>query len=106
MHKSRVTYARVRLPGGTVLPDGWTVISEDPFAVSGPCPKCLGDAYGPVLFIDGVATRELAESEPVATVIAECRCEYEHGDDGEMGCGRYWPVSIAAKSDPKGGGES
>lgn len=96
MHKGRVKYAQVRLPGGTPLPDGWTVISVDPFAVAGPCPQCLGDAYGPVLQVDDPGARELVESAPVATVIAECQCGYGHGEDGAKGCGRYWPVSIAA----------
>lgn len=44
MHKNRVKYARTRLPAGTPLPDGWKVISANPFAVAGLCPKCLGDA--------------------------------------------------------------
>ena len=93
MHKDRVKFARTRLPAGTQLPDGWKVVSENPFAVAGLCPKCLGDAYGPVLKNDS-ESRELAEEDPVATIIAECQCGSEHGEDGATGCGRWWPIAI------------
>jgi len=89
-HRSSVKFANVKLPGGTPLPEGWRLVSRDPFAVEGPCPTCLGDAVGPAIDFGD----ESVERDIVASVVAECRCGYEHGKADSSGCGRFWEVVI------------
>ncbi|WP_130013927.1 hypothetical protein [Serinicoccus sediminis] len=90
-HKDDVKYAAEIMPGGTPLPAGWKVVAKEPFAVSGPCPSCFGNAYGPLIkdFDDGEPDRELTRE-----IYAECSCGFSHGGDGATSCGRSWIVTL------------
>jgi hypothetical protein len=100
-HKDDLPYRTEILRGGQ-LPDGWTA-TENPdgtYAVSGPCPACFGDAYGPaisqldeevgddsLLYIDGPGTRS-------REILAACACGNEHTKSGATSCGREWGVRV------------
>jgi len=91
---------------GVRLPDGWTadMNGDGQFVVQGPCPTCLGDAYGPS--VPEVVTSSADASALLLAVIAPpprkhreilaaCCCGSEHGKDGAQSCGREWVVRLS-----------
>ncbi len=92
--------------GSGMLPDGWSadVDVTGIVTVSGPCPTCGGDAWGPPLptpesavTAESLVVANRPESQPhdqLRRVRAECHCGFEHGNDGADGCGRWWMVNV------------
>jgi hypothetical protein len=98
-HKDEVKYVEEILPGGVELPEGWTVeLADDTYVVSGPCPECLGKAYGPKLPGTDVPTSTVlrVDREPrsVREILASCACDSSHGKEGATSCGREWVVRV------------
>jgi hypothetical protein len=106
-HDKTVTFVAERLDSGD-LGSGWSaqVDGEGIVTVSGPCPVCHGDAYGPVLPSLQAAGAEESllvvgrppsqPDERLRRVRAECCCGSKHkGDeDASGGCGRWWYVNV------------
>ena len=79
------------------LPDGWrfTTDAAGQVAGSGPCPWCLGPAYGPPLLgVDSDAAPSTGE------FIAACSCGGPHGKDHESSCGRTFLVRAPRQAAP------
>jgi hypothetical protein len=101
-HNARVRYSNELLAAGRLKP-GWSAQVDDRgvVTVSGPCPKCGGDAFGPPLpELPGVEDLVLLDrpaeepNEELRRVLAECRCGFSHGDDDAKSCGRSWYVNV------------
>ncbi len=98
-HNQNVTYEKEFLRG--VHLTGWTVQEDGSgeITVSGPCPVCDGDAYGPSLPMaeateDATLLHFDRPPEIVARILAACRCGTSHGRDGASSCGRSWIVVV------------
>ena len=83
------------------LPSGWTFTTDAAgyVAGSGPCPWCLGPAYGPPLLgADSDAADSDADTSDTDTgpttreFIAACSCGGPHGKDHQPSCGRTFLV--------------
>jgi hypothetical protein len=103
-HDDTVKYEKVRLPAGQSL-DGWDVNRQgDRYTVTGTCPVCHGDAYGPDLESaqDAADTADsiqqlLAAPQPHVeshVILANCHCNHDHGKADATDCGRSWFVPL------------
>lgn len=102
-HEPDVPY-RAEFLSDTALPEGWegSRNAHGLYSVSGPCPACKGQAYGPAMTQLGVTTTNedadlLYIDRPQARtreVLAACTCGAEHGKSGAGSCGREWIVRI------------
>lgn len=105
-HDKKVKFVAERLDSGNLGP-GWSaqIDEEGVVTVSGPCPVCHGDAYGPVLPNLQAASltesllvvgRPPSEPDEVRRIRAECCCGAKHSgdEDGGSGCGRWWYVNV------------
>lgn len=79
------------------LPPGWKdeADADGVVAVHGPCPKCLGNAYGPAVVEDS-DDETLAALREDRGVVARCACGLSHGKNAE--CGRWWVVVVASET--------
>ena len=87
-------------PDVTLPEEGWEASwGSAGWSVSGPCPACRGDAWGPPIpagVADDAGERNLVgPGAPPASgaVLAACYCGRTHGDS-EGSCGRRWVVRI------------
>ena len=100
-HKSRIKFGEEVLVD-VPLPPGWTALinSDGEVGVSGPCPKCLGAAYGPSVPVAGVQVAGLRtlKRSALATssrqILASCACGFAHGEVDGSSCGRSWLVGF------------
>ena len=96
-HDHRVGYQEELLRG--VRLDGWQVQENGGVVVSGPCPKCHGDAYGPELpLADAVKESTILyfdrAPDRILEIVAACHCGHAHGRDDATNCGRRWVVVV------------
>lgn len=106
-HKTSVEYATNTLTSGDL--EGWQaqVLDDGSVAVSGPCPVCGGQAFGPELpEIDqiknpGILYADQRPPRPSRDILARCDCGYSHkgAPDGTASCGRRWVVVVAMPRD-------
>ena len=102
-HHRRIKFASELLSAPELL--GWTYRrdDDDQVVVSGPCPSCGGEVYGP----DSPDPGDITDADPttlltgdgrldvIATVYVRCNCGAPHGVVGGYSCGRYWIVEVA-----------
>lgn len=112
MHKTEeVKYAAEILNGGFTLPAGWTAqrAGDGRYGVSGPCPECLGSAYGPparqaateVAFAMTTILQVSRDPENAREILASCACGYDHGKPGADSCGRKWIVRVMTSEEDR-----
>jgi len=104
-HKPSVKYSAEVL-SGVPLPPGWTARKnrDGTVGVEGPCPKCLGRAFGPTLPIVDAATLDAepfllrARADESWQVVAACDCGFAHGRPDASSCGRTFAVNVVPEA--------
>lgn len=104
-HKATIKF-RAEVLASTPLPPGWSAQRNESglYSVAGPCPKCLGDAYGPAVTQLGLGGADDSDllyidrpRQVTREIVAACACGAEHGKAGGTSCGREWIVRIRAE---------